>query len=159
MEGEELAEASREEPAVRTVPMTRADLPRILGMERSAFLTPWSEESLRQAMQGPNALNLICLHADDVIGYLTGLVVLDEAWVTNLLIARHQRRRGFAGRLLACFMDAARMRGARHVFLEVRERNEVAHQLYRKLDFQKIGVRRQYYPDTGEDAWVMRKTI
>jgi ribosomal-protein-alanine N-acetyltransferase len=128
-------------------------------MEQSEFLTPWSEESFRHAIETPNGLNLICQRGDEVIGYLTGLVALDEAWITNLLIAREHRRCGFSRRLLACFMDRARERGALHVFLEVRQNNEAAHQLYNKLDFQKIGVRIQYYSDTREDAWVMRKTL
>ncbi len=159
MEPEYVGQASSESPAVTTAPMTREDLPSILAMERSAFLTPWSEESFRHAIEGPNALNLTCRQGDEVIGYLTGVVVIDEAWITNLLIAREHRRCGFARRLLACFMRRAAEKGALHVFLEVRERNEPAHQLYRKLDFQKIGVRIQYYPDTGEDAWVMRKML
>jgi ribosomal-protein-alanine N-acetyltransferase len=39
--------------------------------------------------------------------------------------------------------------------LEVRMGNEAAQRLYRNFGFVSAGVRRNYYPETGEDALIM----
>ncbi|MFW5733820.1 MAG: ribosomal-protein-alanine N-acetyltransferase, partial [Oceanidesulfovibrio sp.] len=41
-------------------------------------------------------------------------------------------------------------------FLEVRENNVAAQTLYARAGFESVGVRPGYYPDTGEDALLMR---
>ena len=43
----------------------------------------------------------------------------------------------------------------RYIVLEVRESNAPAIQLYRRLGFDQVGLRRGYYSDTGEDALLM----
>jgi ribosomal-protein-alanine N-acetyltransferase len=45
--------------------------------------------------------------------------------------------------------------GSRHLTLEVRVGNEPAIALYRRFGMAPVGVRRNYYPETGEDALVM----
>jgi ribosomal-protein-alanine N-acetyltransferase len=45
---------------------------------------------------------------------------------------------------------------SRHLFLEVRESNEAALKLYRKLGFGEIGRREKYYENPEETAIVMR---
>ena len=45
--------------------------------------------------------------------------------------------------------------GARHLSLEVAASNERAQTLYRRFGFAPVGVRKGYYPITGEDAFVM----
>jgi ribosomal protein S18 acetylase RimI-like enzyme len=42
-------------------------------------------------------------------------------------------------------------------FLEVRESNVVARNLYSRLGFEEVGRRPHYYQDTGETAVVMRR--
>ena len=45
--------------------------------------------------------------------------------------------------------------GVRHLSLEVAASNEAAQTLYRRFGFAPVGVRKNYYPITGEDALVM----
>lgn len=47
-----------------------------------------------------------------------------------------------------------RRQDAESVLLEVRASNEAALRLYSSLGFERVGLRRQYYPD-GEDAVLM----
>ncbi len=46
-------------------------------------------------------------------------------------------------------------RGAVEVTLEVRKSNLAAQALYRQFGFDKVGRRKRYYRDTGEDALLM----
>jgi ribosomal-protein-alanine N-acetyltransferase len=50
------------------------------------------------------------------------------------------------------------MEGAVSSFLEVRETNHAAQEMYRKFGYDNVGRRRRYYKDTGEDAILMTLT-
>jgi [ribosomal protein S18]-alanine N-acetyltransferase len=45
--------------------------------------------------------------------------------------------------------------GVKHISLEVAANNEPAQALYRRFGFAPVGVRKNYYPVTGQDAFVM----
>ena len=66
----------------------------------------------------------------------------------------------FAGRALGKELLAHALRhlideGARSSFLEVRESNLAAQEMYRKFGYEETGRRRRYYKDNDEDAILM----
>ena len=65
------------------------------------------------------------------------------------------RNQGLAKKVLAEVIDYAEKNGAEKIFLEVRESNEIAINLYKKLGFEKYAVRKNYYNDNGENAVCM----
>jgi ribosomal-protein-alanine N-acetyltransferase len=79
----------------------------------------------------------------------------DEAHVNNIAVAPAWQGRGLGAVLLADLVHTALDRGARHLTLEVRVGNEPALALYARFGLAPVGVRRNYYPVTGEDALVM----
>lgn len=90
-------------------------------------------------------------------GEVVGFVVWrrtseEEAEILNLAIAPPARRQGIATRLLEETVAAA---GGR-LWLEVRQSNVAARNLYEKLGFQESGVRPNYYHNPPEDGIVMR---
>jgi ribosomal-protein-alanine acetyltransferase len=92
-----------------------------------------------------------------VNGTVTAFLVLrrtadGEHEILNLAVAPEFRRRGIARALLR---NATQSQGGR-LFLEVRESNEPARNLYREVGFSETGVRRRYYSDPEESAIVMR---
>ncbi len=84
-----------------------------------------------------------------------GRVVEDELHILNIAVDRAWRRHGLASKLLEELFQKAAGLGVETAFLEVRSSNVAAHHLYDSLGFKRIGVRKAYYPDTGEDAVVM----
>jgi ribosomal-protein-alanine N-acetyltransferase len=86
------------------------------------------------------------------------MLVLDEAHLLNLSVASNAHRLGYGWRMLEFMAQLARDHGARNMMLEVRPSNTPAQRLYRRYGFERIGVRRGYYPSHGgrEDALVMR---
>ncbi len=77
----------------------------------------------------------------------------DESEVLSLVVDPEVRRRGVASRLMRAVLD---QRGNATWYLEVRESNQPARNLYNKLGFADISLRPAYYQDTGEAAVVMR---
>jgi ribosomal-protein-alanine N-acetyltransferase len=78
-------------------------------------------------------------------------LVEGEGELLNLAVDPVFRRHGVARRLL-CELTS------RHpgiLWLEVREGNAAARNLYKSLGFVEVSARRNYYPDRGESAIVM----
>ena len=88
-------------------------------------------------------------------------LMIDEAHLLNLSVARDRQRAGFGWRTLEWMAEVARGYGARTMLLEVRPSNESAVRMYQRYGFEKIGVRRGYYPAPAgrEDALVMRVAL
>ena len=76
----------------------------------------------------------------------------DESEILNLAVSPEFRRRGIARALLNALLEG--FHGA--VFLEVRESNRAALELYKSLHFQEISRRPGYYEDPPETAIVLK---
>ncbi len=79
--------------------------------------------------------------------------------IFKIAVSPEWRCRGIASMILDKSMDAAFEEGAKSAFLEVRPSNLSALALYHKFGFRVIGKRPGYYPETGEDGWILMKTI
>ena len=90
-----------------------------------------------------------------IIGFAGMWILLDEAHVTTIGVAPDYRGRGLGEMLLLELIEEAMRRGAEWVTLEVRVSNDSAQALYAKYGFTRQGVRRRYYSDNGEDAYIM----
>jgi ribosomal-protein-alanine N-acetyltransferase len=140
--------------------LTLADLGAIERIERSAYPTPWSRSMFAGELAKPSA---ICIGAFDVDGkeQLAGYLIVSryvDAWhVMNLAIDESYRRRGIARRLLEELFAATKDDTMRGYTLEVRVSNTTAITLYEHVGFRITGVRRGYYTDNREDAYVMWK--
>lgn len=91
----------------------------------------------------------------EIVGFVGLWLVLDEGHITTIGVAQRYRGRGLGELLLSHIMTEASELGARRVTLEVRVTNDVAQALYRKYGFTVEGVRRRYYSDNNEDAYIM----
>ena len=92
---------------------------------------------------------------DELAGYIGFLMVDDEAHMTTIATAPAYQRAGVATALIVDAMGTLRTMGIRQVSLEVAANNDKAQSLYRRFGFAPVGVRKNYYPVTGQDALVM----
>jgi ribosomal-protein-alanine N-acetyltransferase len=140
---------------------TVADVPAIADIERTSFGDPWSEATFRDLLRLRHAIFLIATESprQSVCGYVIAAAVADEAEVLNLAVAPQARGRGLGGKLLDAGLGIVRDRGAREVFLEVRESNVAALALYTSRGFTAVARRAKYYRNPVEDALVLRRAI
>lgn len=94
--------------------------------------------------------------AREILAFLAAQRVDAEWELENIVVAGTARRRGLGARLLAELIAHARAEQGSHIFLEVRESNQSARALYRKLGFEETGLRKSYYFDAPEDAILYR---
>jgi ribosomal-protein-alanine N-acetyltransferase len=141
--------------------MREEDLDEAIEIEKRSFAAPWSKRLFRETLSFPLSFNLVIRKKVDkkVAGYANFYVIGDEVQILNIAVAPESRRAGYATRLLRHAIDVLRARGAREFFLEVREGNGGAIDLYEKLGFVKVGRRKRYYAETNEDALVMRLKV
>jgi ribosomal-protein-alanine N-acetyltransferase len=81
--------------------------------------------------------------------------LLDEAHICTIAVHPERRREGLGELLLLALLDQGLERGARQATLEVRVSNLAAQGLYQKYGFEIVSVRKRYYSDSGEDAYIM----
>ena len=137
-------------------PMTAADLPAVLLIERASFTTPWPPQAYRQELESNRlAAYLVVTVGEEVIAYGGVWLMVDEAHVTTFAVHPRYRRRGIGERLLLALMDLSADRHAREATLEVRLSNLGARRLYEKYGFRPVGIRPRYYSDNQEDALIM----
>jgi len=138
---------------------TSADLSAIMALEKhAATAAHWSVEQYEALFRtsGPDRVALLIEEEPRVQGFVIARVVGEEWEVENMAIAGPARRRGLGTRLFGQLLDLARARGAKAVFLEVRESNRAARALYEKWAFLENGSRKRYYKDPIEDAILYR---
>jgi ribosomal-protein-alanine N-acetyltransferase len=141
-------------------PMSLADLPRVLSIERASFAKAWTRSNFEhEIMENPHALNLVARESGDVAAFLCAYLVAGELMINDLAVDPAFRRRGLARSLLRHAIEAARTRGCRRATLEVRPSNAPAIALYGGFGFEIVGRRRGYYTDTDEDALLLARDL
>lgn len=135
------------------------DLEAVLEIEEASFPTPWSRNSfLYELTENQRAIYLVAKNEfNKVVGYIGVWVVFDEGHITNLAAHPLYRRQGVGRTLLNELVAVARRNGVQYLTLEVRRSNLSAQDLYQKIGFVHMGVRRKYYLDNREDALIMWK--
>jgi ribosomal-protein-alanine N-acetyltransferase len=136
--------------------MRPADLEAVLAIERRSFAMPWSESTFRALMRRPSALLVVAEQDGVVAGFAVTWYAADEAELGDIAVLPELRGRGFGRALLEGVSAESKRRGARFLFLEVRESNERARSVYERAGFVLVGRRPGYYVSPREDAIVMR---
>lgn len=135
--------------------LARGDLDAVLAIEAAQFDDPWTLRVLRDELASSSRRYSRATLDGEIVGYL-GLMLIDtEAHVNTIATTPAAEGRGVATALLLEGIRAVITRGVRDVTLEVASRNERAQRLYTRFGFAPVGVRRGYYPKSGDDAVVM----
>ena len=92
---------------------------------------------------------------DDISGFVSIAFMTDQAHITAIAVRKSLRGNGLGNLLLIASVELAMRRESRVVTLEVRVSNHVAQSLYTKFGFNQVGVRKGYYSDDHEDAYIM----
>ena len=147
---------SKMNPQYQFRPMTEADLDAIMEIEPHIYSHPWSRGNFSDSLvSGYSAW--VLLDGAKIIGYALMMMVLDEAHLLNLSVAKAYQKKGLGRLLLEHMIEIAKKHAAANMFLEVRPSNISAIALYENIGFNEMAVRRGYYPahNGREDAVLM----
>jgi ribosomal-protein-alanine N-acetyltransferase len=136
--------------------MTLEDVPTVLVLDQISFSLPWPERSFRFELTENTASRCWVAEVDGrVVGMVVGWLLVDEMHIATIATHPDYRRQGIASKLLLHTLLKSMDEGARTSFLEVRESNQAAQEMYLKFGYEKTGRRKRYYRDNDEDAILM----
>lgn len=142
--------------------MTPADLPGVMAIEREIYPFPWTPGNFSDSIEAGYQCWVCEREGGLPVAYAVVMWIPDEVHLLNLSVALPWQGRGLGRAVLEWLCVGAAHDGALGMLLEVRPSNEAAHRLYQRCGFDRIGVRRHYYPAADgqrEDAWVMFRPL
>jgi tRNA threonylcarbamoyladenosine biosynthesis protein TsaB len=136
--------------------MTLSDLDAVLAIETGAYPFPWTRGNFIDSLAAGYRAEVLA-EDGELLGYFVAMAGVDELHLLNVTVAPPHQSQGHGQALLAAVRAHALALQLPRVLLEVRQSNQRAQALYRRLGFVEIGQRRNYYPAAQgrEDAIVM----
>lgn len=118
----------------------------------------WSAESFISEVRKDNGIVLCFTDGNNIIALLSGYFAEGEGDITSVAVDENFRRMGLANKLITEFIGNL-PENTENIFLEVRENNTPAINLYKKCGFEKLSVRKNFYSNPCENAIVMVKNL
>ncbi|PPD17249.1 MAG: ribosomal-protein-alanine N-acetyltransferase [Methylotenera sp.] len=143
-------------PNYQLRPMQMTDLDAVMAIEPTIYTHPWTRGNFSDSINSGYSAWVLVTN-QKIIGYALLMMVLDEAHLLNLSVAKDQQKQGLGRYLLEHMLQIAKNHKAANMFLEVRPSNISAIALYENMGFCEMAVRRGYYPahNGREDAVLM----
>lgn len=134
--------------------MAPEDISGVLEIEMQCFSDPWSYQMIEQGLKSSLDTWLVLWEAG-VMGYCVFRTVADECELLRIAIRPEFRGRGLSKKLMDQMVFYSRQKDIKSIFLEVRESNDRARNLYRSYGFVEEGIRKHYYLNPCENAVLM----
>jgi ribosomal-protein-alanine N-acetyltransferase len=134
----------------------RRDVPDLLEIEVAQFPEPWSRSMMLDEISNLETRRYtVAVEGKKIVGYLGVMFVMDELHVNTLGTLPGYEGRGVATSLMNDAWAVAKEKGVQRATLEVAVSNTRAQELYFRFGFSPVGVRKNYYERTREDALIL----
>ncbi|MBU4262311.1 MAG: ribosomal protein S18-alanine N-acetyltransferase [Proteobacteria bacterium] len=139
--------------------MTEADLVDLVLAEEEK--PAWTAAQFAEELYHPYAWQFVACHGETsrFAGYICCRSVVGEGEILKFSVIRDFRGQGVGRLLLQSALQRMAEEGASRCYLEVRDSNDIARDLYEKFGFRQIGYRRDYYSSPREAAVVYKLNI
>lgn len=144
---------------IKIVKAEERHLPEMLEMEKENFSVPWSEKSFRFELSSSNVVFLVAELDGKAVGFCVLHHFCDDGEIFNLAVHKELRRKNLGNALLNTVIEIGKKKGVKHFYLEVRESNIAAINLYSNNGFEEVGRRKDYYDYPREDGLIYRLDI
>lgn len=132
------------------------DLEQVMQIEKENFSVPWTETGFFSFLIREDTMFLVAEEEGTILGYCGVVTASGEGDITNVSVKGNRQKEGIGGHMLTELLSRLADEGVTTVFLEVRAGNAGAIHLYRKLGFEEVGVRKNYYEAPREDGILMK---
>jgi len=106
---------------------------------------PWTAKSIEELLKSPGFEGYLYYVGEQAVGFSLVRCVCDEAELISIAVDPIAQGDGFGRVALRQLMSQVKANGVSTLFLEVREDNLKARQLYQSMGFKNIGCRPAYY--------------
>lgn len=139
--------------------MKRSDIDTVVTMDERNFISPLTPGILESELNREIGYYIVLEKNSEIIGYAGMWEVLGEAHITHVCIDKPYQGEGYGNELMNHLINRCIKRHFFGIILEVRDHNVPAISLYEKYKFKTIGVRKNYYTESNEDALIMWRDI
>ncbi|MFK7863011.1 MAG: ribosomal protein S18-alanine N-acetyltransferase [Pseudohongiellaceae bacterium] len=140
--------------------MRNSDLDLVVKNEAAAYAHPWNKRIFVDCLRG-GYLCWVLANKQDIVAHGVMSVAIGECHLLTLCVHPDHQRKGLARKMLTLLLERAVKMDAKECFLEVRQSNTPAIELYSSLGFFQVGQRKNYYPGATEreDALILTRTL
>ena len=135
--------------------MTEEDLEQVVAIEEQCFSMPWSRKSFLDSISREDTIFFVAEDTKMILGYIGMYIAFEEGEITNVAVLPQCRKQGVGNELVTSMQAVAKEFELERIVLEVRVSNEHAICLYKKNGFAELGVRKNFYEQPTEDAYIM----
>tara|TARA_B100001175_G_scaffold172758_1_gene146602 strand:- start:378 stop:821 length:444 start_codon:yes stop_codon:yes gene_type:complete len=130
------------------------DLQSIILIEKHVFKKEqWSRNMLEEELISSNdRLSWVAVYDKDILGYLMIRYLKNEFNIINMAVTHLFQGKGIGRLLINHMIKGLPLHSS--IFLEVKQGNLPATNLYSSIGFKQVGLRTNYYQD-GKDAILM----
>ena len=127
-----------------------SDLKNVLEIEFMAYENPyWNQNMLFEVLANKTDKRLWIYEVDnDVVGFIIDMRHIDEISLLNIAIHKCLQGMGHGLKMLKKYIKS--LPGKYSIYLEVNKNNIKALNMYTKLNFKKVSIRKSYYTDGGD---------
>jgi ribosomal-protein-alanine N-acetyltransferase len=136
--------------------LDREHLDTVWNIEQAAHSHPW-KSSMIYELNGRGAMNFVLIVDGEVVGYYYAQHIVGEVSLLNIAVSPDRQGKGYGKELIHHFLSQCEQLNAESAWLEVRQSNQAAINLYLHEGFNEVDRRKDYYPcENGrEDALLM----
>lgn len=128
----------------------------ILNFDKEYFSNNFDEKFYIEYIENKKVL---VAKEKDVVGYILFNQILDEAEIYKIVVSKDFRNKQIAYNLIEFLIKELKLRDVSKIFLEVRENNIPARNLYKKCGFVEIRKIVDYYNNPNENGIMMLKEV
>lgn len=140
--------------------MNVSDIDAVFEIEKELFTTPWDKDALTYELERNAFSTILVIEIDqEIIGYIGMWLLGDQTQITTLGVKKIYQGHGYGKILMDKCEEITREQGYSNINLEVRVSNLAAFNLYEKCGFKVAAIRKNYYQDNHEDAYLMIKKL
>lgn len=137
--------------------LTTKDIDQIVCLQQSCFPDGWDKQMFLDGFNSGNLFGITAKQGESLCGFITYSANCDFAEINDILVSPDYRKQGLGKQLLQMAENQIQSQ-TKKIFLEVRESNFPAINLYKSQGFTQNSIRKKYYQD-GENALVMLKEL
>ena len=130
-------------------------MPEVLAIDHSSFELPWSEEDVFRLLRQRNCICMVAEQGERIVGFMIYGLYKNKLHVLRFATHPQLRRTGVGKAMINALIDKLSPTRRTSFSLDVRETNLGAQKFYQTMGLRAVGVSREHYEDTGEDAYMM----
>lgn len=136
--------------------MIRRDMSEVLQIEETSHDYAWSEEDFLRALRQRNCIGMVAELGDKVVGFMIYELHKAKLHILNFAVHPNQRRCNVGTQMVQKLVSKLSSHRRNCITLEIRESNLDMQLFFREVGFKAVRVIREYFDDSGEDAYMMQ---